>query len=307
MKTNSPLSTSLSHVNREFQDKQNPVYIYPHEYFIAANGFGYILYDDSSSTIIYDISIKLLQYRQQVTEGIRDNAKVAIALSNQLINYFETSNNGYILKYKDYFILVNDLHDFNKIGDNYHYTGEILESLNTQFVVTSTSSLETALSNNSLNIWLNYATEIGSLIFPAFIAPYNINISYISVEVLDTQSTHLTKFIDNNGQNNIRQNNIDNIRLTLYNSTNEEAQQILFNILELGLTHVDSFGVINTPSWQQNYEDRQNSFGILSNKKTMELSINYNLITGTNMILHIFKEILATINEFEIQLYKEQP
>ncbi len=294
----------LAHVDREYQDKQNPVTAYGYEYYIAANGYGYILYNTKKSKVI-DCAIKLINYRQQTADGVRDNAKVSISMKDSSIDFFKVKNNGVLLIYKDYKIIVNNLYDYNENANQYQYTGEILENINEQFIIIDTLELVTYLATTSLNKWLEYTDEIGVPIYPAYIAPYNINTSYMTVEILETKSNHDTKLID---ADYLRQNNTDNVKLTLYNADTQTAQKVLYNIQQLGVTYNNSMGTITTPSWATSYDTKQDSFGILSNKKECELKVNYNLIVNLTEPFDIkyLKKVLATINDYEITLYNEE-
>ena len=190
--------------------------------------------------------------------------------------------------------------DFNEVANTWHYTGELLLTRNSQFLILDEPTVTTKILTDSTTLWLGLDTELGVPILPSFISAKNMKNSYISVLIKDSNS--LGPVILGN-DNVLQQYKKDSVRLFLVNADANQAQIIAQKIWNAPLK-VATFGINGPfPGWQMITDRIQPSFGFKQNVRTMDIDINYTLYSDTADVLKYITKIAATVNGSVIKTY----
>ena len=282
----------LKQASKEFTDKLISCIAYECEYIINKNGFAYILINKNKAHKVDNIAIHISNDRNMSNSGQYDSANINIQTQKDFSDIFRASNSSILLKYKDFIIGVSSYSGYNNTMKQYNYTGEILQNKNKNFVIYDISNIENQLSTNSIPIWIDNKNNIGIEIYPSFLSPLNYENEYLSVEVLDSKALNMVR----QSGTELLQWKEDRVRLHLINANTLTAQTVALNIQNLSIDCTDAFGCEDFIKWHTTSEDRQSSFGIISNKATSEIKINYILKTITDKTENYIKKIISQIS-----------
>ena len=191
--------------------------------------------------------------------------------------------------YEGFILGISKSGEYNEEAKTWHYSGEILLTRNSQFVVSSTP-LEpmTAILTDSTVLWLGL--ELGVPVYPSFISGKNIRHPYISVKIEKSEPLGPPyQEVDNE----ISQYKKDTVKLYLVNATADQAQKILKTIWEAP-EMVGTFGINNFPGWTT-LDHVQPGFGIKGNVRAMDIVVNYTLVTSTADVIKYITKFAATI------------
>lgn len=273
----------------EFADKVKNVTVTPCSYFIGINGLAYILRGDETKKI--SASLHTTVTEAQHTEGILSLADVLISTQADIFSLFQEASPVYILNYKDIDMCVYRSSDFNAIAGTYHYTAEIIQNRNKNFIVLDESLATQMFFSNSTVKWLEFGNKYGYDIYPAFLTPRNLENEYFTVEI--KQSTKGTAFKRDN-DNKLYQNISDSVRLVLTNGTLDKSQKFAYD-LYCQAEEYKLFGLLDLPQWQQSHYETQSGFGLKSNIQYMELKINYNTASNIDEALKYIRHCTPNI------------
>lgn len=187
---------------------------------------------------------------------------------------------------------------FNQRGRYYeqagvwHYSGHaVYPALQSQLVASAADLPKGPIVSNSLPIWLSIP-GVTYPVYPSFLVPANVVPPYIVAHVEPGMTVPLAAFplLGTPGVPEQPGNPAtlydwpssqllkDNVRLTLYGLTNQEAIQFLFTLMEYSLD-TDTFGFCNSPSFQDD-KRTQSEIAAIAMKKTLEIEASYYLGTA---------------------------
>jgi hypothetical protein len=192
-------------------------------------------------------------------------------------------------------------------ADLYHYTGEaVFPSLSDMVVDTFADlDLENKVVSNSIPIWLLFtnaktASFVNTFpIYPSYLMPDNLFPPYasVNVEANSTKAIGAGRFYDKDG--NRFQLVQDTVEISLFGVRNDEALDWIDAIVQYGLDHADSFGVMNSPV-VNDAKRGQVEISALAQKKSITFQVNY---YQSRIAAIVQKYILsAFIDEFFVSL-----
>ena len=213
-----------------------------------------------------------------------------VTVSNPLAG--TTSTRSMVLVYYKTFIIgINRMIAYNEVAGTYHYNGEIIQNRNKGYIVLDDTSASTLFLSNSTTKWLSFGTYAGIPFYPSFLTPANQEAAHAIVEITKTEPVSLvTQVSDTIVQQFLK----DYCKLTLINGTLKQAQDVSRFLYEQA-GEAKLFGVLDFPAWSQDQADVQSSFGVKTNKRTMDLKINYVLESGATSAIKYIIEATANI------------
>lgn len=270
-------------------------------YFVAKNGFGYVLLSKEYSNIEI-INITFNPVLETLEDGIITSAKVLIQTPTSLLNLFkENDSDIFVVKYNEWIIAVKSSSEFKTDSQSVAYEGEVLNIKNSNFIITSEEEAERELRSGSIPYWINFSSVLGVPVFPAYLSRFNIKEPYLSVEVTETSLISPVR----NDDNKLIQHKKDKVKLHLINADSKLAQEILYKIEQAGIEYEAGFACLASSAWKDDSSMRQSSFGVMTNKKTLEMTINYYTGTDTDIVKDSLKKILMTVKGFEYILFEQ--
>ena len=236
------------------------------------------------------ISVTYLQTIPALAIDTMIDAIAGVTVSNALSG--TTSTRSMVLVYyKDFIIGINRMIAFNEVAGTYHYNGEIIQNRNKGYIVLDDTSASTLFLSNSTTKWLSFGTYCGIPFYPAFLTPANQEAAHAIVEITKTEPVSLvTQVSDTIVQQSLK----DYCKITLINGTLKQAQDVSRFLYEQA-GEAKLFGVLDFPAWSQDQADVQSSFGVKTNKRTMDLKINYVLESGATSAIKYIIEATANI------------
>lgn len=181
---------------------------------------------------------------------------------------------------------------FSETGANYeraglwHYRGFAVYPALASQLVTAQSDLPTGpVVSNSLPIWL--AQSSIAPVYPSFLVPDNVVPPYIAVHIDPAQTIALQPFmaIDWPGTTEASDDAAplhdlpswqlmrDDVRLTLYGFTNQQAIQYLAGLIDYSI-NTDDFGFCNSPAIRDE-KRTQVEIAAIAMKKTITIQASY--------------------------------
>jgi len=167
-------------------------------------------------------------------------------------------------------------------ADLYHYSGEAVFPSLSDMVVDHIDDLDLdhKVLSNSMPLWLlftNSATPSFTNtfpIYPSYLMPDNLFPPYASVNV-ETRSTKAIgagRFYDGDG--NRYQLVQETVEISLFGVRNDDALDWVDAVVQYGLDHSDSFGVMNSPVVTDD-KRAQVEISALAQKKSITFQVNY--------------------------------
>ena len=192
--------------------------------------------------------------------------------------------------YEGFIVGISQSGSYNEAAQTWHYSGEVLMTRNSHFVITDTPPEPmTQILTDSTAAWLGL--DIGVPIYPSFISGKNIKTPYISVKI-DKAIALGPPYQD--ADNLLSQYKQDKVKLYLVNATADQAQKIAQLIWDAPPKY-NTFGINTYSGWSMIEERVQAGFGIKQNVRVMELDVNYTLVTNTTDVIKLIEQFAATI------------
>lgn len=192
---------------------------------------------------------------------------------------------------------------FYKPSGLWHYSGNaVYPALESQLLdIGAQPATVTLIVSNSLPAWLSLksyapiwltAGNPGITLYPSFAVPDNIRPPYGAVHIApeDTEPMTLAPFIGPMGQH--FQLAKDRARVTLYGTTNAQAQAFLDLVYQYSLD-TDIIG-ITAPAIARDEKRTQAELGILAEKKTLTFEVSYLQSAMPNVALQLIKSAPIT-------------
>lgn len=201
------------------------------------------------------------------------------------------TRNLILIYYKDFIIGINKMIGLNAVAGTYHYNGEIIQNRNKGYIVLDDTSASTLFLSNSTTKWLSFGSYSGIPFYPSFLTPANLESAHAVVEISKTVPVSIPVQVSDTI---VQQNLTDYCKITLINGTLKQAQDIAMQLYEQA-GEVKLFGVLDFPAWSQDQNDVQSSFGVKTNKRVMDLKVNYVLESGATKALKYILDATASI------------
>jgi hypothetical protein len=153
----------------------------------------------------------------------------------------------------------------------YHYQGDaIYPAMYSQIIDNPVLPITlNQVATNSLPIWLQLTALMP--IFPAFLAPTNLQPPYATVEITDTVAKGAAPYIDS--QLSHFQLAGEKCKLVIYGLSNNTALDFQDYIINQSLVY-EIFGIENMPIIKDE-QRTQSELTMIANKKSIEFEINY--------------------------------
>lgn len=153
----------------------------------------------------------------------------------------------------------------------YHYQGDaIYPAMHSQIIDNPILPITLQqVATNSLPIWLQLTALMP--IFPAFLAPTNLQPPYATVEITDTVAKGTAPYVDS--QSSHYQLAGEKCKIVIYGLSNNTALDFQDYIIDQSLTY-DNFGIENMPIIKDE-QRTQSELTMIANKKSIEFEINY--------------------------------
>ena len=153
----------------------------------------------------------------------------------------------------------------------YHYQGDaIYPAMYSQIIDNPILPITLQqVATNSLPIWLQLTALMP--IFPAFLAPTNLQPPYATVEITDTVAKGTAPYVDS--QSSHYQLAGEKCKIVIYGLSNNTALDFQDYIIDQSLTY-DNFGIENMPIIKDE-QRTQSELTMIANKKSIEFEINY--------------------------------
>lgn len=259
---------------KQFSDKKNNAVAYPCSYFISSNGLAYLIKNTTGTKITCAFHITTDQVQQ--VEGLFDKGFVECNSTTSLCECFQSSNYDlFIIEYKGITIGVNKQEKRIELSGTYHYFGEVIENRNGNYIVLNEAEAQQLYLSNSMTKWLSFGDYCSIPVYPSYLTPVNVATTYITVEIENTKSIGIVHQVSDTVNKQYLQ---DKLKLYLTNATLNQAQEVSMKLNsqaeKLGL-----FGFQDLPNWTQINDTTQSSFGIKTNLRFMDLTINYQLLS----------------------------
>jgi hypothetical protein len=174
----------------------------------------------------------------------------------------------------------------------WHYTGRALLPFEaTQFIATPDAiSLGGTVVSNSLPIWMAMGTD-ELPVYPAMLSPLNFAPPYITADIQGTQGIGQTARIESdNTQSQLAQ---ETVRFTFYGLRNDAVMDFQQAVNDNSLAGV--YGIMNIPV-PVDEKQGQSEFGIIAQKKTMELQVNYYQARTRDIARKLIESAFISIN-----------
>lgn len=188
----------------------------------------------------------------------------------------------YMAEVEGYKYAFSSRSNWYKQADLYHYSGDAVYPALADMVIDDIAELDLAnrVVSNSMPIWLLFThSRTPSFsnawpVYPAYLLPDNQMPPYAAVNIDERQTKPLTAGRAHDKQGNRYQLVTDMVEISFYGVRNDAILDFIDEVVQYGLDHADTFGVMNSPV-PGDMKRTQVEISTIAQKKTVTFQVCY--------------------------------